>query len=181
MSKTVSLHNKEFSVFLQEKEILTQIDTVAHRINERYGHTEPLFLMVLKGAFMFGTELVGRYQGHCHIGFVSIRSYEGMESTGSVQISGLDPEMVKDRDVIVVEDIVDSGRTLHEFLPILDTMGPKGVQIAALLTKPEAVKFPVDIEYGCFDIPDDFVIGFGLDFDGLGRNYRDIYQLVPNS
>lgn len=181
MPKRVHLHDKAFKVFIEEKEILIKIESIAKQINEDYSHTEPLFLIVLKGAFMFGSELVSRYQGHCHLGFVNIKSYQGMKSTGNVQVSGLDPDIVKGREVIILEDIVDSGRTLYKFLPILNEMQPANVQIATLLYKPDAMKFHVPVNYSCFDIPNDFVIGFGLDYDGLGRNYRDIYQLAADS
>ncbi len=180
MPERVHLHDKAFKVFIEEKEILTKIDAIAKQINEDYQHTEPLFLIVLKGAFMFGSELVGRYKGPCHLGFVNIKSYQGMKSTGNVQVSGLDPEIVKDKDVIILEDIVDSGRTLHKFLPILQEMNPISINIATLLSKPDAMQFHVPLTYRCFDIPDDFVIGFGLDYDGLGRNYRDIFQLASD-
>lgn len=181
MPERIHLHDKSFSVFIEEKEILDKITSMSNQINKDFNHKEPLFLIVLKGAFMFGSELVSRYQGPCHIGFVNIKSYNGLTSTGNVQISGLDPDLVKGRDVIVLEDIIDSGRTLHEFLPVLRGINPDSVQIATLLSKPEAIKFPVPIAYRCFDIPDDFVVGFGLDYDGLGRNCRNIYQLVPDS
>ena len=181
MPETVHLHDKEFEVFLEEKEILAQITSISKQINENFKHNEPVFLIVLKGAFMFGSELVSRYKGQCHLGFVNIRSYEGMQSTGNVQVSGLDPETVKGKPVIVIEDIIDSGRTMNKFLPILKDMDPSSVEIATLLSKPEAMQFHVDVAYSCFEIPDDFVVGFGLDYDGLGRNLRDIYQLVPES
>lgn len=181
MSESVHLHDKTFGIFIEEKEIVTKVEAIAEQINLEYRNSEPLFLIVLKGAFMFGTELVGKYKGHCHLGFVNIKSYEGMKSTGNVQVSGLDPESVKARDVIVIEDIVDSGRTLHKFMPVLNEMGPKSVKIATLLLKPAAMQFPVPVAYCGFEISDEFVVGFGLDYDGLGRNYRDIYQLAPDS
>lgn len=179
MPEYVTVHDKNFRVFFSEKEILDRIELLAKQINEQYVDVEPLFLIVLKGAFMFGSELVSRYKGHCHLAFVNIRSYEGMTSTGNVQVSGLDPEAVKDKPVIVVEDIVDSGRTMYQFLPTLKEMNPSSIEIATLFLKPDAIKFPVDVAYCCFEIPDDFVVGFGLDYNGLGRNFRDIYQLAP--
>lgn len=181
MPERVHLHDKTFEVFIEEKEILNRIQTIAKQINEDYKHVEPLFLMILNGAFMFGAELVSRYKGLCHVGFVSIKSYEGMKSTGHVQVSGLNPEVVKGKEVVILEDIVDSGRTLHKFLPLLKEMHPASVRIATLLSKPAALQFQVPVNYSCFDIPDDFVVGFGLDYDGLGRNYRDIYQVATNS
>lgn len=181
MAEIVTVHDKNFKIFLSEQKILDRIGHMAQKINDRYDHTEPLFLIILNGAFMFGTELISRYKGHCHVGFVNVRSYQGLQSTGNVQISGLDPETVKEKRVIVVEDIIDSGRTMHKFLPLLKEMAPSSIEIATLLLKPDAAKFEVDVAYSCFEIPDDFVVGFGLDYDGLGRNLRDIYQLAPES
>lgn len=177
MSEKVQLHDKPFTVFLEEEKILSRIESIAQDINHEYAGATPVFMIVLKGAFMFGSELVSRYKGPCQLAFVTIRSYEGLKSTGKVQVSGLDADLIKGQDVIIIEDIVDSGRTLHEFLPILQEVGPASVKIATLLSKPEAMRFKVPVAYFGFEIPDDFVVGFGLDYDGMGRNLRDIYQL----
>ena len=181
MAESIQLHDKSFNIFIEEKDLLAKIDVLAAYINQEYESITPLFLVVLNGAFMFASELIGRYKGPCRLAFVSIRSYQGMKSSGKVNVSGLDPEAVRDQEVIIIEDIIDSGRTLHEFMLILKNMGPKSVKIATLLSKPGALQFPIPVSYCGFEISDEFVVGFGLDYDGLGRNLRDIYQVVSDT
>jgi hypoxanthine phosphoribosyltransferase len=134
-------------------------------------------LSVLNGAFLFTADLFKQITIEAEVSFIKLASYKGTSSTGNVITAiGLDIN-VKDRHIIILEDIIDTGKTLHHYLPQLESMQPASVKIAVLLNKKEALIYPVQIDYACFDIPNKFVVGYGLDYDGLGRNSRDIYQL----
>ena len=178
MPETVTIHDKSFKIYLSEDQIKERIESISEAVNAENQNETPLFIVILNGAFLFATELIKRYAGACQIEFISIKSYEGMHSTGKVSLGSLDSIEVGGQDVIIVEDIVDSGKTLHEFLPALYALQPKSVKIASLLLKPKSLKFPIKVDYCGFEIPDEFVVGFGLDYDGLGRNLRDIYQVI---
>ncbi|MGI4870803.1 MAG: phosphoribosyltransferase [Janthinobacterium lividum] len=171
----ISLHNKSFRPYLSAAEIAEAIDQVAVRLNSDYASRRPLFVVVLTGGFMFGTDLLKRFTGECEIVFIRVASYEGTGSTGQVQeILGL-REDVQGRDIIVVEDIVDTGTTLHYLLPKLQAGRPASIEIAAMFFKPESLRYPLTLNYIAKEIPNDFVVGYGLDYDGLGRNLPDVY------
>jgi len=126
---------------------------------------------------MFTSDLVKNFTGECEITFVRLSSYNGTESSGSIKtLLGL-VETIEDRDIIIVEDIVDTGNTLSKFIPEIEKLKPKSLKIASLLVKPETLKGKVDVHYRCFDIPNDFIVGYGLDYEGFGRNLRDIYVI----
>jgi len=173
----ITIHDKTFSPFLSRTEIESRIAVLAAQINSDYEGRKPVFLVVLNGAFLFASELVKNIPLSCEITFVRLSSYTQTESTGKVrQIIGLE-ETLTDRDVIIIEDIVDTGLTMHQLLQQIQALGPCTLEIATLLHKPEAVKKPVNLRYVGFEIPNRFVVGFGLDYDGLGRNLDALYVL----
>ncbi|MCB0570571.1 MAG: hypoxanthine phosphoribosyltransferase [Phaeodactylibacter sp.] len=177
MSTTITVHGLSFSPFLGAQDIQARILAMGAQISSDYEGKRPLFLAVLNGAFMFAADLLRACTVDCEIAFIRLASYDGLSSSGKVKtVIGLQ-EHLEGRHVIVVEDIVDSGKTLSEFLPQLREKGPASVSVAALLVKPEALEFEVPIHYKGFDIPSSFVVGYGLDYDGLGRNLPELYQL----
>lgn len=174
----IKVHDKEFIPYLTSKEINEQISRVAKEINRDYEGKKPLFIAILNGAFIFAADLFKQINVEAEIAFIKLASYKGVKSTGKVITAiGLDAELYA-RDVIIVEDIVDTGKTLFQFLPQLEHQHPASLKIASLLHKPDAMVHPIKIDYLGFTIPNKFVIGYGLDYDGLGRNIKEIYQLV---
>lgn len=174
----IQVNGKEFEPYLTVAQIDEQIKILGAKINEDYAGKRPLFVAILNGSFMFASDLFKQLTIDAEICFIKLASYKGTRSTGHVVTSiGLD-ESLKDRHVVIVEDIVDTGKTLSEFLPQLIDQRPASLKIAALLHKPEATKYPLDIHYTGFSVPNKFLLGFGLDYDGLGRNLKEIYTLV---
>jgi len=175
---TLKVHDKEFIPYISSAEIEKQVSRVAAEINRDYEGKRPLFIAILNGAFIFAADLFKQINLEAEIGFIKLASYKGVKSTGKVITAiGLDTELYG-RDVIIVEDIVDTGKTLSQFLPQLDHQHPASLKIASLLHKPAAMVYPIEIDYLGFTIPDKFVLGYGLDYDGLGRNIKEIYQLI---
>ena len=178
MSQSVRLHDKSFVPYLEHIDILAGIERLAENINSRYPETVPLLISVLNGAFRFTADLVTFLEIPIEIAFVQIASYAGTTSTGEVNIiRGVDVP-VHGRDLILLEDIIDSGRTLHHFCSFLEKDHPRSIRVYALLRKPDVVQFTLPETKVAFDIPDRFVVGYGLDYDGLGRDLNDIYQLA---
>jgi len=174
----IKVHDKSFETYLSEEIILKRIKEIADSINKEYAGKKPLFISILNGSFMFASDLFKQLAIPAEICFIKLASYEGMKSSGKVVTSiGLE-EDIFGKDVIIVEDIVDTGKTLHQFLPNLVHRQPKTMKIATLLHKSEATEYPLTLDYVGFDIPNKFVVGYGLDYDGLGRNLKEIYQLV---
>ncbi|HEY0432525.1 MAG TPA: hypoxanthine phosphoribosyltransferase [Chitinophagaceae bacterium] len=175
---TLRVHDKDFQIYLPEHVIQDRVQILARAITEDYAGRRPLFIAILNGSFMFAADLFKFLAIEAEITFIKLASYKGMRSTGNVITSiGLDAELFG-RDLVIIEDIVDTGKTLYNFLPKLQDHHPASLKITALLHKPEAAKYPLQIDYTGFSIPDKFVIGYGLDYDGLGRNLKDIYQVV---
>jgi len=175
---TIRIHDKSFEIYLSESAIQESVKNIAETINKEYRDKKPLFIAILNGSFMFAADLFKYLTIAAEISFIKLASYRGMKSTGNVITSiGLDVELFG-KDVIIIEDIVDTGKTLYNFLPKLKDHHPSSLKIAALLHKPEATRFPLNLDYVGFSIPDKFVIGYGLDYDGLGRNLKEIYQVV---
>jgi len=173
----LKVHDKYFVPFLSEETIQQKIKAVANTISLEYQGKRPLFIAILNGSFMFAADLFKHISGEAEICFIKLASYKGTRSTGHVITAiGLDTD-VTGRDIVIVEDIIDTGKTLHNFLPQLYNQHPASVKIAVLLHKPEATVYPIDIHYCCFSIPNKFVVGYGLDYDGLGRNLKEIFQL----
>ena len=174
----IEVLNKKFQPYLKAVQIHEQIGKLAAQINEDYKGKRPLFIAILNGSFMFAADLFKELTIDAEICFIKLASYKGTRSTGNVITSiGLD-EPLKGRHVVIVEDIVDTGKTLHEFLPQLLNQQPASLKIAALLHKPTALVYPLTIDYLGFSVPNKFLLGYGLDYDGLGRNLKEIYQLV---
>jgi hypoxanthine phosphoribosyltransferase len=174
----IKLHDKTFDTYLSEEDILKKVKELAEAINRDYKDKRPLFIPILNGSFMFASDLFKYLTIEAEVCFIKLASYKGMRSSGNIITAiGLDQDLI-DRDIIVVEDIVDTGKTLTEFLPKLSHNQPASLKIAALLHKPEATVYPLVIDYVGFSIPNKFVVGYGLDYDGLGRNLKEIYQLA---
>jgi hypoxanthine phosphoribosyltransferase len=175
--KTVSILDKQFVPYLSAEEIQEKVALLAQQFNQEYAGKKPLFLSILNGSFLFTADLFKKLTIDAEVCFVKLASYKGVSSTGNVITAiGLDTNL-KDRHVIILEDIIDTGKTLHHFLPQLQSLQVASLKIAVLLNKTEALAYPVKVDYACFDIPNKFVVGYGLDYDGLGRNYDAIYQL----
>lgn len=172
------VHDKQFKPYLNAAEIDKEIGRLADELNKDYEDKTPLFIAILSGSFMFASDLFKKLTIPAEICFIKLASYKGTKSTGNVITSiGLDVE-VHGRDIVIIEDIIDTGRTLNAFLPQLEHQQPKSMKICALLHKPDCTLFQVPIDYLGFSIPDKFVLGYGLDYDGQGRNLPEIFQLV---
>ena len=177
MIKTIHIHDKQFSLSISEQQIKQAVKRIAKQLSVDVVGRRPLFLCVLNGGFMFASDLFKQISEPCEISFVKFTSYQGIESTGKVkELIGLN-ESIIDRMVVVIEDIVDTGRTMLMMRKKLQDLGASEVRIVTLLMKPEALEVDIDVEYVAFQISNDFVVGYGLDYDGLGRNYADIYKI----
>jgi hypoxanthine phosphoribosyltransferase len=178
MSKIIQVLDKKFQPYITAETIGEKIAELGKQLTNDYEGKKPLFIAILNGSFMFASDLFKQVKTDCELCFIKLASYKGTKSTGQVITSiGLDISL-KDRHVIIIEDIVDTGKTLSEFLPQLDNQQPSSLKIAALLYKPEALAHPLQIDYVGFSVPNKFLLGFGLDYDGFGRNLPEIYQLV---
>ncbi|WP_225986460.1 hypoxanthine phosphoribosyltransferase [Rufibacter sp. LB8] len=174
----VTIHDKQFSIYLPERKILHNVEIVAARLSHDYRGKKPIFLAVLNGSFMFAADLMKEMSTPCEISFIRLKSYTDMQSTGQVkEIMGLS-EDIKDRHVVILEDIVDTGHTMAGLLPQLKKESPASVEIATLLIKPECLQHNLAVKYPAMSIGNDFVVGYGLDYNGLGRNLRDIYKVM---
>lgn len=172
----LQLHDLRFVPFLSSEEIQQAIQKIARQVNRDLVGKTPVFLGVLNGAFLFAAELVRHYQGDCEVEFIKLKSYQGTTSTGKVkELIGV--KDLQGKSVVVVEDIVDTGNTLSEIIGILQRHEVAEYKIATLLYKPEAYQKTHPIDYVGLEIPNKFVVGFGLDYNGLGRNLPEIYQL----
>jgi len=171
------VHDKTFKPYINSSKIIERTKELADKINADYEGREPVFLGILNGSFIFAGELFKHINLNCSITFVKLASYKGTTSTGNIVTAiGLE-EILTNKDVIIIEDIVDTGQTMHHFLKTLKEREAASASICTLLRKPDAVQFDLPIDYIGFDIPDKFVVGYGLDYDGYGRNIDGIYQL----
>lgn len=176
--ESIQIKDKKFTISITEEQILKEVDRVAAEINRDLKDKNPLFLSVLNGSFMFTADLMKRITIPCEISFVKLASYQGISSTGKItEVIGVN-EDISGRCVVIVEDIVDTGLTMQRLLETLGTRNPKEIHIASLLVKPEKLQVPLNIKYAAMNIPNDFIVGYGLDYDGLGRNYKDIYTVI---
>lgn len=174
----VKIKDKTFETSISEAEILEKIKVVADRINHDMKDKNPLFLAVLNGAFIFAADLMRMITIPSEISFVKLSSYQGTMSTGKVkEVFGINEDLTG-RTIIIVEDIVESGLTMKQMIESLGTRNPASVHICSLFVKPEKMKVPLHIDYPVIEIPDDFIVGYGLDYDQQGRNLRDIYTIV---
>lgn len=171
----ITVHDKQFELFITEAEIRERVSAIASRLNTDYAGRNPLLVCVLNGAFVFAADLVRCLTFPHEIQFVRLSSYSGMDTTGQVrEVLGLSAD-IHDRDVIIIEDIVDTGVTLHHALPRFRELGARSVEICCLLQKPEKLRVPLDVKYCALEIPAAFIVGYGLDYNEQGRNYKDIY------
>lgn len=174
---TVCLQNHEFEIFITEIEIFKKVQQLSIALNTRFKNETPLLLVVMNGAFMFAGDLLKNLSFNPETTFVQINSYDGMKSTGSYQVAKPIESELNGRSVVIIEDVVDSGGTIDFLFNYLKDKGVAKVIICSLLFKPGAYKGKQKIDYFGFEIADDFVIGYGLDFNGLGRNLKHIYKL----
>ncbi|HSU50164.1 MAG TPA: hypoxanthine phosphoribosyltransferase [Segetibacter sp.] len=174
---TIQVHDKSFIPYLSEEEIIGKVKQLAQIISQDYRDKRPLFISILNGSFMFSADLFKFLTIEAEICFIKLASYKGTKSSGQVITAiGLDTD-ITGRNIIILEDIIDTGKTINQFLPQVYNQQPSSLKIAVLLHKPEATIYPVTIDYTCFSIPDKFVVGYGLDYNGLGRNLSQLYQL----
>lgn len=175
---TVEINGRKFQVSIPEAEILKHVREVADRINRDMAGKNPLLLAVLNGSFIFAADLMRMLTIPCEISFVKLTSYRGTSSSGKVtEVLGINEDLTG-RTVIIVEDIVETGRTLMRAKEMLAKNNPESVHICTLLLKPDCLEAPLDVEYVAMQIPNDFILGYGLDYDQQGRQLRDIYTIV---
>ena len=174
----VKIKDKTFKTSIPEVEIQQRVKEVADHINRDMADKNPLLLAVLNGSFMFAADLMKNITIPCEISFVKLASYQGTQSTGEVkEVIGINEDLAG-RTVIIVEDIVESGLTIQRMLDSLGTRNPDSIDVCTLLLKPDRLKVDLNIKYVAFSIPNDFILGYGLDYDQQGRNLRDIYTVV---
>jgi hypoxanthine phosphoribosyltransferase len=174
----VTLHDKQFKPYIKADAIHMRVEQIAANLSTDLKESFPLFVVVLNGSFIFAADLVKMLKFPCEITFVKLASYTGTNSTGQVnEIIGL-TENVENRTIVIIEDIVDTGTTLEKLYGLLKNKNAKQIKTATLLFKPLAYKKSIPVDYICMEIPNDFVVGYGLDYDGLGRNLKDIYVLA---
>lgn len=171
----IKIKDKQFVPFIHHEQIAERVSALADKLNADYKGKNPILIAILNGAFIFAADLVRQLTFDHEIQFAKLSSYQGMKTTGKVrELIGVTAD-IKDRDVIIVEDIIDTGTTMHSLLPQLKEKGVKSVEIAVLLMKPGKLRVPLDVKYCAMEIPNEFIVGYGLDYDGLGRNYKSIY------
>lgn len=175
---TVKIHDKEFKVSISSGVIQNRIAELGSQLSKDMNGKRPLFVAVLNGAFLFAADLLKHVTCECEITFVRVSSYSGTQSTGQVRnLIGLS-EKIEGRTVVIIEDIVDTGDTAMYLINELKKERPSEIRFASLLLKPKALKHDIHVDYTGFEVPNDFLVGFGLDYDGLGRNLNDIYTLI---
>lgn len=174
----LQVKDKTFAVSIPESELLKEVRRVAGEINRDFDGKEPIFMPVLNGAFMFAADLLKEITIPCEVSFIKLASYQGTQTTGTIrEVIGLAKD-ITGRHVVIVEDIIDSGLTIARMIETLTAHNPASIAVCSCLVKPDALRVQVPIDYHCLDIPNDFILGYGLDYDGFGRNTRDIYTLV---
>ncbi len=175
---TITLEDKSFKRYISEQKILDAITQIAEKINTDYSQKKPLIIPVLNGSFMFAADLAKHLTIACEFSFIKASSYKGLSSTGSLtSLIGIS-ENIAGREIILLEDIVDTGNTLAKIIPSFMALNPASLSIATLLFKPDALQTPIKIDYVGMSIPNQFIVGYGLDYNGLGRNLREIYQVI---
>lgn len=180
MSENINLNQKTFQLLIPHSDILEAIERIAKKMNQDFENEKPVFLVVLKGAFMFAGELIQRVNRDCDIEFIRVKSYEGMTTTGKMKMQMTDDLNVEGRTVVIVEDIVDTGNTLEYLDQELKKGGATKILCATLFFKPDVYQKSRNLEYVGLEIPNEFVVGFGLDYDERGRGLRDLYALIDD-
>ncbi len=174
----IQLYDKSFEPHIPGADILKQVERVSLEIAEDYKDKNPIFIVVLNGAFMFASDLMKAYPYNCEVSFVKLASYDGTASSEKVkQLIGLN-HSIEGRDIVIVEDIVDTGITMSDLLADLEERKPASIKIATLFFKPKAFQKDYDVHYIGFEIGNEFIVGYGLDYDQLGRNLKDIYIIT---
>lgn len=175
--QTVQIKDKQFEIAIPAATIQQAVKTLADQMNVDLQGKSPLFIVVLNGAFMFASDLLKNISIPCEVSFVKLSSYNGTSSTGTIkELVGLQ-EDIKDRTVVIVEDIIDTGITMEMLVKQLKAKQPKELKVASFFLKPEALQKDVPLDYIALRIPNDFIVGYGLDYDGFGRNLADVYSL----
>ena len=178
MTGSISVHGKIFEQFITADEIKEAVIDLAEKLNAVYSSDDPpLLLGILNGSFIFMADLIRELRFECTVQFIRIESYQGMTTTGVVKMEADVAKKWEGKHIIVIEDIVDTGHTMNRFVPVLSSHNPKSVFVTALLFKEAALEVAVHLDHYCFNIPKVFVLGYGLDYDGLGRNLPEIYRL----
>ena len=178
MSKTIQIHDLSFELFISQEKIQAKVKALGAEIALKYAHKNPLFVGILNGAFVFTADLVRACLFESEVTFLKVQSYDGLQSTGKLTTLLDFQQDIKDRHIILVEDIIDTGTTFFHLLPTIQAKHPASIAIATLLRKPAAIKHPIDVAFVGFDIPNKFVIGYGLDYNEQARNLPAIYKLV---
>lgn len=177
--QTIEIKNKLFHQYITADEIQHRVKEISSELSKKLHDKNPLFIVVLRGAFMFASDILKQFNHPCEVEFVKLSSYDGMQSTGKINIDlPLNEAKIKGRTVIILEDIIDSGLTMHFFINHLKEMQPNSVTLVSFLFKPENLEKEVNIDFIGFTIPNLFVVGYGLDYDGNGRNLAAVYQLA---
>ncbi len=175
---TVKIHDKTFRLSIPNEKIVSTIKRVANEIGNDMQGKQPLFICILNGSFIFAADLLKEIKLPCEVSFVKMASYSGTDTTGKVkELIGFG-EDITGRDVIIIEDIVDSGNTMEKVVQRLEESNVRSIRIATLFYKPDAYKKNIPLSYVGLEIPNEFIVGYGLDYDGLGRNFKDIYSWV---
>jgi hypoxanthine phosphoribosyltransferase len=174
----IQVKDRQFELYISHETIAEKVALLGERISRDYVGKDPIFIPVLNGAFMFAADLLKHVNVDCEVSFIKVASYEGMESTGAVEeILGLEAD-IHDRHIILVEDIVDTGLTLHEIIKSIAVFQPASISVAAFFLKPASIVKELPLGYIGMEIPNDFIVGYGLDYMGYGRNLRDVYKVV---
>jgi hypoxanthine phosphoribosyltransferase len=180
MMSQIQIKDKYFSLFISEKEIADAIRQIAVDMEQDLKDLQPLFICVLNGAFMFASDLLKSFDFPCEITFVRLKSYEGTQTSGRIkEVQGL-VENIENRHVVILEDIIDTGYTIARLQTYIQSQKPASLRIAGFLFKPEALLNDIQPDYTALRIPNDFIVGYGLDYDGLGRNLKNIYKIIPH-
>ncbi|HRO41384.1 MAG TPA: hypoxanthine phosphoribosyltransferase [Flavipsychrobacter sp.] len=176
----VKVHDKFFKPFIDKVTIQKRVEELGKKIDEDYKGLKPLFLSVLNGSFVFAADLFRCISIEAEISFIKLASYKGTSSTGNVVTAIGMEENLHQRQVVLLEDIIDTGKTVHSFIPEIISRQPASLKIATFLSKPDALVYDVKADYVGFEVPNKFVLGYGLDYDGLGRNLPELYELVED-
>jgi hypoxanthine phosphoribosyltransferase len=178
MMQTISLRGKSFRLYITEEQIQQAVKKIVNKINTDYKNKEPLIIPVLNGSFMFASDLVKQLSCQCQISFIKASSYQGTNSSGGLtSLIGIN-EDISGRDILILEDIIDTGLTLSKLIPSIKNKNPASLRVATLLFKPAAFKADMTIDYIGLEIANEFIVGYGLDYNGLGRNLKEIYQEI---
>ena len=178
IEEPIKIKDLEFIPYVTHYDILERVREIGIKINQDYENKNPLFIAVLNGSFMFASDLMKQVDLKSELTFIKVNSYDGIESTGLIkEMIGIG-QSVTDRHVVIIEDIVDTGNTITHLLNEMSKMDPASIEVVTLFSKPESHQTKLYIKYTGFDIPNKFIVGYGLDYDGYGRNYQDVYQLV---